>query len=90
MKDTSENGILFAGQHGDNSVVGYVDIDYLGNVDNYIFKLLGEPIYWRSTLQFIIAMSTTKVEYMAAGEAVKEALWLGRLVEEIGLNQGGV
>ena len=35
-------------------------------------------------------MSTTKVEYMAAGESAKEALWLKRLVEELGLNQGGI
>ena len=35
-------------------------------------------------------MSTTIVEYMATGEAAKEALWLKRLVEELGLNQGGI
>ena len=59
-------------------------------MDGYIFTLSSGPICWRSTLQSLLVMSTTKVEFMAAGEAVKEALWLGRLVEEIGLNQGGV
>ena len=71
-------------------MVGYVDANYVGNVDGYIFTLSSGLICWRSTLQSVITMSATEVESMVVGEAVKEALWLGRLVEEIGLNQGGV
>ena len=56
----------------------------------YVFTLLGWPICWRSTLQSLVAMSTTKVEYMAIVEATKEALWLKGLVKELGLNQGRV
>ena len=47
-------GILFARQHVDNSVVGYVDSDYVGNIDDrrsttgYVFTLSGRPICWRS------------------------------------------
>ena len=55
-----------------------------------IFTLSGGPIYWRSTLQSLVAMSTTEVEYMAVAEAAKEALWLKGLVKVLGLNQGGV
>lgn len=67
-----------------------MDADYVGNVDGYIFTLSSELICWRSTLQSVITMSATEVESMVVGEAAKEALWLSRLVEEIGLNQGGV
>ena len=42
------------------------------------------------TLQSLVAMSTTEAEYMAVAKAVKEALWLKRLVKELSLNQGGV
>uniref|UniRef100_A0A2N9F8B2 Integrase catalytic domain-containing protein n=1 Tax=Fagus sylvatica TaxID=28930 RepID=A0A2N9F8B2_FAGSY len=81
---------------GTNSVVGYVDADYAGEVDDrrsttgYVFTLSGGPICWKSTLQSIVAMSTTEAEYMAVAEAAKEALWLNGLVKELGLNQGGV
>uniref|UniRef100_A0A2N9GF09 Integrase catalytic domain-containing protein n=1 Tax=Fagus sylvatica TaxID=28930 RepID=A0A2N9GF09_FAGSY len=44
----------------------------------------------KSTLQSIVAMSTTEAEYMVVAEAAKEALWLKGLVKELGLNQGGV
>uniref|UniRef100_A0A2N9G1G5 CCHC-type domain-containing protein n=1 Tax=Fagus sylvatica TaxID=28930 RepID=A0A2N9G1G5_FAGSY len=83
-------------QAGTNSVVGYVDADYAGEVDDrrsttgYVFTLSGGPICWKSTLQSIVAMSTTEAEYMAVAEAAKEALWLKGLVKEFGLNQGGV
>jgi hypothetical protein len=56
----------------------------------YVFTLSEGPIFWRSKLQSIVAMSTTESEYMAVGEAAKEALWLNELVKELGLNQGGV
>ena len=57
LNGTTGYGILFARQHRDNSVVGYVDSDYAGNMDvrrsttRYVFKLSGGPICWRSTLQ---------------------------------------
>ena len=54
--------------------------------DGYIFTLSSWPIYWRSTLQSVIAMSTTEVEYMVASEVAKEAMWLDGLVRELGLN----
>jgi hypothetical protein len=35
--------------------------------------------------QAVVALSTTKVEYMAATHARKEAVWLKRLCSSIGL-----
>ena len=73
-----------------------MDSDYAGNIDDrrstigYVFTLSGGPVCLRSTLQFLVAMSSKKGEYMALAEAAKEALWLKGLVKELGLNQGGV
>jgi hypothetical protein len=73
-----------------------MDEDYAGKVDDrrsttsYVFTLSGGPICWKSTLKFIVAISTTEAEYMAVAEATKEALWLKGLVKELGLNQRGV
>ncbi|KAE8664701.1 hypothetical protein F3Y22_tig00112738pilonHSYRG00078 [Hibiscus syriacus] len=77
-------------------VVGYVDSDYTGDLDNrrsttgYVFTLGGGPICWKPTIQSVVALSTTEAEYMEAAEAAKEALWLTSLVKELGVQQGGV
>ncbi|WCJ18000.1 Transposon Ty1-LR1 Gag-Pol polyprotein [Euphorbia peplus] len=96
LRGTVGHGLMFGGQHGDPLVEGYVDADYAGDLDNrrsttgYVFTLGGGPICWRSTLQSTVALSTTEAEYMALAEAAKEALWLTGLVQELGVEQGGV
>jgi hypothetical protein len=96
LKSTTDYDITFVRQKSDLSVMGYVDADYARNLDDrrsttgYVFTFTGGPICWRSMIQFIVAMSTTEVEYMAGAEAVKEALWLTGLVRELGIQQVGV
>ena len=96
LKGTSKHGLMFARQKDQASVVGFVDADYAGGLDDrrsttgYVFTLAGGPICWRSVLQSLVALSTTESEYMAVTEAAKEALWLKGLVRELGIDQGGV
>ncbi|WP_176691529.1 Ty1/Copia family ribonuclease HI, partial [Enterobacter cloacae complex sp. GF14B] len=71
---------------------GYTDSDYAGDLDKrrstsgYVFTLVGGAISWRSRLQDCVTQSTTEAEYVAANEACKEAIWLGRLVADLGIN----
>ncbi|KAE8719673.1 hypothetical protein F3Y22_tig00109926pilonHSYRG00011 [Hibiscus syriacus] len=96
LKGTVGHGIVFGSQRDNPLVVGYMDSDYAGDLDNrrsttgYVFTLGGGPICWKSTVQSVVALSTTEAEYMAAAEAAKEALWLTGLVKELGVQQGGV
>jgi hypothetical protein len=96
LRGTTDYGITFFELKSDVSVVGYVDADYAGDLDDrrstigYMFTLVGGLICWRSTIQSTVTMSTTEVEYMAAAEVAKEALWLRGLVRELGIQQGEV
>ena len=36
-------------------------------------------------VQFLVALSTTELEYMVVVEAAKEALWLVELFKELGI-----
>ncbi|MCO5595962.1 hypothetical protein L7F22_050013 [Adiantum nelumboides] len=75
----------------DLSVKGYINSDYARDLDKrrstsgYDFTLAGGVVSWRSRLQDCITRSTTEAEYVAANEACKEAIWLGRLVADLGI-----
>ena len=83
LKDTMDHGLSYSGSPN-LPVVGYCDVDYEGDIDTrrsttgYTFLLYGGTISWNSKKQPTIALSTTKVEYMAATHAAKEAIWLQR------------
>ena len=77
----------------DRCIVGYCDSDYASDLDKrrsttgYLFTLTKAPVSWKSTLQSTVALSTTKAEYMAITEAVKEGIWLHGLLKDLGVSQ---
>ena len=50
-----------------------------------MFILLGALVSWKSTLQSTVVLSTIEAEYLALIKAIKEAIWLGRLLDELGV-----
>ncbi|XP_027337749.1 BURP domain-containing protein 5-like [Abrus precatorius] len=91
IKGTSNVALCFEGS--EFIVKGYVDSDFAGDLDKrksttgYVFTLAGGAVSWLSKLHTVVALSTTEVEYMAATEACKEAIWIQRLLEELGHKQ---
>jgi hypothetical protein len=69
--------------------VMYSDADYAGDpimrksTSGMIFMLCGAPILWRSKLQTIVAQSTCEAEFIAAAAAIREGLWLQKLLTDI-------
>eukprot|EP00253_Pinus_taeda_P028969 PITA_28969 len=99
LRGTSEYGLRYQGRPGLDRVLdihGFVDADWVGDLDQrrstsgYVFNLSGGAISWMSKKQFVVAQSTTKVEYMAATHASKEAVWLQRLCSSMGLVQEAI
>ncbi|RVW18475.1 Retrovirus-related Pol polyprotein from transposon TNT 1-94 [Vitis vinifera] len=85
-------GLKFGSSKEGVGIIGYVDLDYAGDLDKrrsttgYIFILFGGPVSSKSQLQSIAALSTTEAEYIVATEAMKEPLWLQGLVKELGVD----
>jgi len=79
-----------------SALVGYHDADYAADVDtrrsttSAVFLLNRGAVAWTSKLQKSVAMSTTEAEYVAASMAAKEAIWLQRLLGELGNPQVAV
>ncbi|GJY40070.1 retrovirus-related pol polyprotein from transposon TNT 1-94 [Tanacetum coccineum] len=63
------------------------DLDGSKLTIGYVFTLSVGTVSWVSKLQSVVAMSTTKAEYVAAAQASKEAVWLKMLLEELGYKQ---
>ncbi|GJR60775.1 retrotransposon protein, putative, ty1-copia subclass [Tanacetum coccineum] len=55
------------------------------NAVGSLMYLMGCVVSWKATLQHVVALSTTEAEYMALTEAVKQAIWLRGLLEELGV-----
>ncbi|MCO5575630.1 hypothetical protein L7F22_029432 [Adiantum nelumboides] len=75
------------------SVMGYTDSNYASDLDNrrstsgYVFTMAGGAVSWRSWLQTRVTQSTIEAEYVAISEACKEAIWLDRVVIDLGFKE---
>eukprot|EP00253_Pinus_taeda_P001895 PITA_01895 len=75
----------------DNSEADWVgDLDQRRSISGYVFNLFGGAVSWISKKQSVVALSTTKAEYMAATHASKEVVWLQSLCSSMGLVQEAI
>ena len=70
-------------------VIGYCDASFQTDRDDsrsqtrYLFTLNGGAVSWKSSKQSTTSDSTTKVEYITASEAAKEAVWIKKFITEL-------
>lgn len=105
IKGTRTLGLKFSGTSSDGGALegfameteleAYSDADWGGDratgrsTTGYLFKMAGAGVSWASKLQQTVALSSMESEYMAATAAVQEAVYLRRLLEEMGFVQTG-
>jgi hypothetical protein len=90
IRKTTELVLTLGGTgSGKGRLIGYCDSDYAGDLETrrsttgFVFKYRNSVIAWGSTRQATVATSTCEAEYMALTEAVKEAIWLRRILTEL-------
>jgi len=75
---------------GSGELEGAVDADYNGCPDTrrsttgWVFMNGGGAISWSSKLQPTVSCSTAEAEYITAAAATREALWLKKLMGDLG------
>ena len=93
LQGTSDWGITFNASNSTLDLLGYVDADWAGDPvtrksqSGYVFMLGGGAVSWASKKQSVVALSTTEAEYVSASLAAQEAIWLRRLLSELGFPQ---
>ena len=63
------------------------DVDSRKSILRFLITFAGKVVFWQSKLQKCVALSTTEVEYIVITEGCKEALWIRKFLEELGLQQ---
>ena len=59
------------------------DVDDRKSTSGMIYFLSSGAIYWQSTKQKVVALSSCEAEYIAALMAATQGVWLARLMEEL-------
>ncbi|KAJ9556708.1 hypothetical protein OSB04_011322 [Centaurea solstitialis] len=89
LRRTKDMFLVFGGSEDEISVTGYSDASFQTDRDDfrsqsgYVFTLNRGAISWKSSKQDTIADSTTEVEYIAASDAAKEAVWLRNFLSDL-------
>jgi hypothetical protein len=94
LQHHKHHGLTIAGHAAPASV--WSDADYAGCEETcksrtgFVLFLFGAPILWASKKQACVVKSTTAMEYIAASMAADEAIFLGKLLFDLGLRTGPV
>ena len=92
LAGTREYGILFSPNPSgkDEEIVGFTDADHAGDPDDRtstsgcVFICHGGSFSWFCRKQVCTSLSKTEAEFVAGGEAAKEATWIRAFLKEIG------
>ena len=90
LKGTLKYGLQFSAQEEKPELFGYTDADWAGDVDTrrstsgYVFQIGSGTVSWSSRKQQTVAKSSTEAEYVALSSATQEAVWLRRLMKDLG------
>jgi hypothetical protein len=93
LQGTPDYGLIYRRPSITPQLTGFCDADYGGDIDTrrsrsgYVLQFGSGIIAWSSQSQKCTAQSTTEAEYIAACMATKEAVWLRRLLDNIGYPQ---
>ena len=76
---------------GELKIEGFTDLDFQSDVDDrkstsgFLFTINGGAVSWKSSKQATTAYSTTEAEYIAASDAAKEAVWIRKFIQQLGV-----
>ncbi|KAD0618050.1 hypothetical protein E3N88_43977 [Mikania micrantha] len=92
VSGTIDYGLWYTPQNG-ICLEGYSDSDWAGSIDDrksvsaYGFNIGSGAISWCVKKQNSVALSSTEAEYISATAATCQAVWLRRILEDLGFKQ---
>lgn len=89
LKGTMDYGVFYK-KGGASEMVAYTDSDYAGDKEDskstsgYVFMMCEGAVAWSSRKQPIVTLSTTEAEFVAAAACACQAIWMRRILKDIG------
>jgi hypothetical protein len=89
VQGTLSFGCIYRKGEGEPVLLGYSDSDHAGDINDrkstsgVIFFLGNNIVSWSSQKQKAVAQSSCEAEYLAAGAAATQGVWLSRLLGEL-------
>ncbi|GKB77274.1 hypothetical protein Tco_0944169 [Tanacetum coccineum] len=91
LRNTKDMVLVYGAKPEDELKVScYADVSFLIDKDDtksqtgYVFVLNGGAVDWKSAKQSTTAMSSIEAEYIAAAEALMEAVWMRKFIDGLG------
>ncbi|GKB97878.1 retrotransposon protein, putative, ty1-copia subclass [Tanacetum coccineum] len=92
LRNTKDTFLVFGGNpEAELRVNCYCDAGFETDRDDmksqtgYVFILNGSAVVWKSSKQSTTAQHAIEAEYIAASEAAKEAVWIRKFIDELGI-----
>ncbi|GJV95139.1 retrotransposon protein, putative, ty1-copia subclass [Tanacetum coccineum] len=92
LRNTKDTFLVYGGNpEAELQVKCYCDAGFETDRDDtksqtgYVFVLNGGAVVWKSSKQSTTAQHATEAEYIAASEAAKEAVWIRKFIDELGV-----
>ncbi|GJY20482.1 retrotransposon protein, putative, ty1-copia subclass [Tanacetum coccineum] len=92
LRNTKDTFLVYGGNpEAELQVKCYCDAGFETDRDEtksqtgYVFVLNGGAVVWKSSKQSTTAQHATEVEYIVASEAAKEAVWIRKFIDELGV-----
>ena len=89
LRNTKDQWLVYG--ESDLKLVGFTDFSFQSDhddsrsVSSYIFTLNDGAICWKSFKQHTVADSVCEAKYITASDAAKEAMWLRKFINELGV-----
>ncbi|XP_031784015.1 secreted RxLR effector protein 161-like [Nasonia vitripennis] len=86
LRGTSKTGLTFRAKEDNMEAMtdaSFRDCEDSFSTGEYVIKLYGDPIIWRSYKQTYVSLSTCQAEYLAMSNACQEIISLDKAIRDI-------